>query len=114
MTVSPVADIEGVIEELDSEREWWFDASSQILVYKPNATAPGTIDPGTGLPMGDFVGCTGLKVLFNISGSQAAPAQDISIQGLILRDTTYTYLDAHGLPSGNAYVCSQLMRGSSD
>lgn len=86
------ADIENVFEELDAEREWFFDESSQILYYKPNRTAAGTMDPVSGLPTGNFVGCVGVKVLFNISGSKAEPVQNITIQGLTIRDTAYTYL----------------------
>ncbi len=89
-----------MLEELDSEREWFFDESSQILLYKPNTTAEGTIDPASGLPTGNFVGCTGVKILFNISGTKLEPVHNITIQGLTIRDTAYTYLDAHGLPSG--------------
>ena len=40
-----------------------------------------------------------------ISGSQEAPVKDITIRGLEIRDTAYTYLgtdtaDLHGMPSG--------------
>jgi hypothetical protein len=84
--------IENVIEELDIGREWWFDNTTQMLYYKPNATA------GTA-PTGAFV-ATDLRVLFNITGSQAAPAHHIAIKGLTLRDTSYAYFEPHGLPSG--------------
>lgn len=90
--MAPCADIENVIEELDADREWFFDESSQILHYKPNTTAAGAMDPVSGLPTGNFVGCGGVKVLFNISGTKAEPAKNITIQGLTIRDTAYTCL----------------------
>ena len=84
--------IENVIEELDEGREWFFDTSTQVLYYKPNATV------GTA-PTGNFV-ATDLLVLFNVTGSQAVPAHHIAIKGLTLRDTKYAYFEPHGLPSG--------------
>jgi len=43
---------------------------------------------------------TKTRVLFNVSGAMLAPVQDITIQGLTIRDARLTYLDAHGMPSG--------------
>jgi len=40
------------------------------------------------------------QVLFNVSGTQDKPATNVSIHGLTLRDTAFTYMDPHGLPSG--------------
>lgn len=57
----------------------------------------------TGLPTGAFV-ATGVKVLFNISGTQQRPVTNVSISGLTLRDTSYTYMDPHGLPSGGDWA----------
>ena len=47
---------------------------------------------------------TRTKVLLNVSGSQAAPVRNITVQGLTLRDAALTYLgtsaaDVHWLPS---------------
>ena len=64
--------IENVEEELDMEREWFFDQEAQTLVYMPNRTDVGALDAATGLPAGDFVG-TRLKVLFNVTGTMQAP-----------------------------------------
>ena len=87
--------IENVFEELDSPREWFFNESSHMLFYQPNTSAIGP----DGMPSGSFVG-TNLKVLFNITGDQTLPATNITIAGLTLRDTQYTYMDPHGFPSG--------------
>ena len=89
--------IEGVLEELDIGREWYFDNKTLTLYYKPNATTNG--EPASGPPMGSFV-ATNLKVLLNVTGSQASPAHHIAVKGLTIRDTSYSYFEPHGLPSG--------------
>ena len=45
-----------------------------------------------------------MRVLFNLSGSIEQPVRNITLQGLSLRDTRYTYLDAHGMPSGGDWA----------
>ena len=45
-----------------------------------------------------------MRVLFNISGSMDAPVQGVTLRGLSLRDTRYTYLDIHGMPSGGDWA----------
>ena len=98
--------IENVVEELDIGREWYFDNQSLVLYYKPNTTTITTTD-GVGVavapPSGSFV-ATQHQLLFNISGSQADPAHHIAIHGLTLRDTSYTYFEPHGLPSGGGTI----------
>jgi hypothetical protein len=44
------------------------------------------------------------KWLFNITGSMKAPVQNVALLGLGLRDTAYTYLDPHGIPSGGDWT----------
>ena len=85
-----VLDIENVLEELDSEREWYYDYRQGLLYFAFNGTAPTDEE---------WV-ATRTKVLFNVSGTIASPAKDITIQGLNIRDTALTWLDPHGLPSG--------------
>jgi hypothetical protein len=95
--------IENVLAELDIGREWYHDRSTQTLIYKPNATDHSTVDNATGVPNGQFV-ATSLKVLFNVTGTKARPAHHITIQGVTLRDTEYTYFEPHGLPSGGDWA----------
>jgi hypothetical protein len=98
--------IENVLEELDMGREWYFDNQSLVLYYKPNGTSIGDGDSGGGgapPPSGSFV-ATQHQLLFNITGSQAAPAHHIAIRGLTMRDTSYTYFEPHGLPSGGDWA----------
>ena len=84
--------IENVFEELDYPNEWFFDESDQKLYFFYN---------GSGAPPNDlqFV-ATQNKVLLNISGSQESPVKGIHVSGINFRDTAYTYLDPHGVPSG--------------
>lgn len=83
-------------------REWFFDNTTMVLYYKPNATAaPGAASAGP--PTGDFVAVVH-EVLINVTGSQQEPAHHIAISGITLRDTSYTYFAAHGLPSGGDWA----------
>ena len=67
-----------MLEELDIGREWYFDNRSQTLYYKPNAT---TGSEAGAAPSGVFE-ATNLKVLLNVSGSQAAPGAPKHASGL--------------------------------
>eukprot|EP00666_Eupelagonemidae_sp_cell4sb_P011584 gene11584-23135_t len=74
-----------------------YDKSSGLLSFDADV---GCNQGGEGE---DFV-ATSTKVLFNISGSKSNPVRGVSIRGLTLRDTAYTYLgtdvaDVHGMPA---------------
>jgi len=43
-------------------------------------------------------------VLLNYTGSRTAPITNVSIRGITIRDTAYTYLDDHGAPSGGDWA----------
>jgi hypothetical protein len=86
--------IENVLEELDSEREWYYDHRAGLLYFAFNGTAPTTEE---------WI-ATRTKVLFNVSGTAAAPAKGITINGVQIRDTALTWLDPHGLPSGGDWA----------
>ena len=95
---------------------------SQRLYFQPNGTdgaAPGE---------GERFEAPLTKVLFNVSGTPAAPVRDLTIRGLVLRDAAPTYvtsaaaraplprfsesenrlslryLDPHGMPSGGDWA----------
>ena len=89
--------IENVFEELDWPGEYFYNESTQILYLFFNATA-GTPPPTNGLVV------THTKHLFNITGTMASPVTDVSILGIGLRDTAYTYMDPHGIPSGGDWT----------
>ena len=84
--------IENVMEELDSPNEWFYDASNGMLYLWYN---------GTGMPPASTVyEVPQVKVLFNATGTQAAPVRNVQFKGINFRDAAYTYLDDHGMPSG--------------
>jgi hypothetical protein len=84
------------LDELDIGREWFFDNETLTLYYKPNVTSD---ESAVRAPTGAFV-ATNLKVLLNVTGTQATPAHHIAVKGLTIRDTSYSYFEKHGLPSG--------------
>lgn len=90
--------IENVFEELDAPGEWFFDEVSQTLYLWHNASSgiPPPVDGSIVIPE--------TKWLFNITGSQAVPVTGISLIGLGFRDTAYTYMDPHGIPSGGDWT----------
>eukprot|EP01065_Artemidia_motanka_P030302 TRINITY_DN3630_c3_g1_i1.p1 TRINITY_DN3630_c3_g1~~TRINITY_DN3630_c3_g1_i1.p1 ORF type:complete len:967 (+),score=267.54 TRINITY_DN3630_c3_g1_i1:85-2901(+) len=91
--------IENVVEELDAEREFFYDADDGVLVYKPNSSDPSAV-AADGSPAAADWTATNLKELITITGTQQAPVSNVKIAGLTLRDTAYTYFEPHGLPSG--------------
>lgn len=92
--------IENIMEELDSPNEYYFDERERKLYFFYN---------GTGKPPPDtsFV-VTNLKTLFTVRGSQDTPAKGISFKGVGFRDTAYTYMDPHGMPSGGDWTLERM------
>lgn len=84
--------IENVLEELDGPMEWFYDQRTAQLYFVHNATGA----PPASLEFEVVM----TKVLLNYSGSQSKPITNVSVRGMTLRDTAYTYLDPHGAPSG--------------
>eukprot|EP00117_Sycon_ciliatum_P002580 scpid36471/ scgid7744/ len=84
--------IENVMEELDSPNEWFYDAKTAKMYFWYN---------GTGMPPASTVyEIPHIKVLINATGTQKAAVKGIQFKGINFRDTAYTYLDPHGMPSG--------------
>eukprot|EP01084_Bolivina_argentea_P256721 432330_1 len=79
--------IENVLEEVDFETEYFFDEINRILYYYNNQsnTDPSNIN----------FEATKLKVLMNYNN-----VKNVVVEGITFRDTAYTYLDPHGIPSG--------------
>ena len=85
--------VENVLEELDSPTEWFYDGKGGKLYYFTNGTnAPPAAD--------DVFEAVTSKILLNYTGTQEKPITNISVRGVTIRDTAYTYLDPHGAPSG--------------
>ena len=89
-----------MFEELDFPGEFFFNTSTRMLYYYNNDSA--------GIDALQFE-ATQLKVLFNLTGaSMHEPLRDVEIRGLTLKDTSYTYLDAHGMPSGGDWALERI------
>ena len=89
--------IENVWEELDSAGEYFYNETENALYFWYNATATAPPSDGT-------LTVPQTKWLFNLTGTQAAPVVDVSIIGLGIRDTAYTYMDPHSIPSGGDWT----------
>eukprot|EP00755_Sulcionema_specki_P006716 Sspe_Gene.36222::Locus_17526_Transcript_1_1_Confidence_1.000_Length_2168::g.36222::m.36222 len=88
--------IENVIEELDSPNEYFFDRETGQLYYYYN---------GTGAPPADLqFEATKLKTLVSVVGTQKEPVRGHRYKGVTFRDTAYTYMDPHGVPSGGDWA----------
>ncbi|ETO36005.1 hypothetical protein RFI_01057 [Reticulomyxa filosa] len=81
--------------ELDAETEWFFNTTTKTLYYYNNYT---------GAPAADQFEATNLKLMFALVGNLSYPISNIIIRGLTLRDTQYTYMDGHGMPSGGDWA----------
>ena len=90
--------IENVMEELDYPNEWFFDEGTKTLYFYYNASG------GTKPPDDTLYVIPSLKILINVTASQDKPTTGISISGVNFRDTAYTYMDPHGMPSGGDWA----------
>ena len=90
--------IENVFDELDFPGEYFYNSTTKILYYYYNTTTQTSPPSDT-----EFIAVR-TKILFNITGSQNISVKNITFQGLEFRDTPYTYMDKHGLPSGGDWA----------
>ena len=108
--------VENVLEELDSENEWFYDATSETLFWYYNGTDTGsttttittTTTTTTMPPPSDLrLESTQLMELIRIQGAGTARDESgngahvvgIKLQGLKFTGTAMSYLEPHGLPS---------------
>jgi hypothetical protein len=81
-----------VFELLDAENEFFFDESSSKLYYFYN---------GTNAPPADLLfEVPELQTLKAIKGTQKDPVKQVELKGITFRDSRYTYMEPHGVPSG--------------
>lgn len=81
--------VANIFEELDSPNEWFLDKDTRTLYFMPNETMP------------DIFVASQLPCLISVSGSSIEnPARNIRIQGLILTETSNTYMRDYMVPSG--------------
>ena len=87
--------VENVLEELDAPDEWHYDAEEGVLYWNFNASGAVQAPPGE-------VVVTNLQSLVRIVGTQAAPVVGVTLAGIGLRDTAYSYL-----VRGGAFTCAR-------
>jgi hypothetical protein len=81
--------VANIFEELDSPNEWFLDKDTRTLYFMPNETMPQV-----------FV-ASQIPCLISISGSSNEDSvQNVLIQGLILTETSSTYMREYTVPSG--------------
>ena len=89
--------IENIFEELDYENEWYYDMDTMTLYYYNNLT-------NNMVPQCEMFEVTNKKILINMEGNQTNPVKNIVIDNIIFKDTAYTYMDNHGMPSGGDFT----------
>ena len=94
--------VDHIREELDAPREFYFDAATQSLWYYHNATAgtPPPPDWTWEVPM--------LACLVNVSGSQGAPVQNVTLSGITFVAAAASFMRPHGIPSGGDWGVARI------
>jgi hypothetical protein len=85
----------------DYPAEWFYNETSQELYLWHNASG------GVAPPTDGSIVVTQLRHLFNITATQDTPAVNIQFVGVGFRDTAYTYLDPHSIPSGGDWTLAR-------
>ena len=96
--------IQNVREELDDPTEFYFDVAAQRLYVVSNATAADDPPPGdewVAIPAANHT-------LIDTRGTQANPVVNLTLRGLGLRDTAWTMLQPHGVPSGGDWALERM------
>ena len=88
--------IENLLEELDQASEYYFDKRTSDLYFYFNGT-------GAPPPETQFV-VPQLRTILNMTGTQQDPVKDVTVENIHFRETRYTYMDAHGVPSGGDWA----------
>ena len=92
-----------VFEELDSAREFYFDAETQRLFYFHNASA------GTPPPPSWAFEAPLLATLVNVSGgAPAAPVSNVTLRGLTFTGAAASFFAPHGQPAGGDWSVARV------
>jgi hypothetical protein len=86
--------VENIFEELDNPNEYFYDEETSQLYYAPNSTAAGP-------PTGKFEAVVN-QTIVKLVGTQEHPVEGVRFEGVTFRDSAYTYMEPHGVPSGGA------------
>ena len=90
--------VENVFEELDNENEYFYEEETASLYYIFN---------GTQSPTTTFEAVVN-NTIVRLMGTQANPVTDVHFEGLTMRDSSYTYMEPHGVPSGGDWGLQRL------
>ena len=95
--------VENVFEEFDYPGEFFFDTHAKKVYLYHNASnnAPPPAD-------GEYV-APQLATLFNVtSTSRWNPVRGVTLRGVELTASRYTYMDPHGVPSGGDWALERM------
>lgn len=92
--------VENVFEELDSANEYFYNETTHTLYYSYN---------GTGAPPASLVfEAVVNQTLVSLRGTQDKPVTGTAFRGITFRDSAYTYMEPHGVPSGGDWGLQRL------
>jgi hypothetical protein len=89
-----------VLELLDNANEHYIDTASGTIYYQGNGTGPPPAQLNGSVPM--------INSLLVANGTQERPITGLSLTGLGFRDTSPTYMEPHGVPSGGDWALERL------
>ena len=49
-----------------------------------------------------------LQTIKSIQGSQQQPVKSVSVKGVTFKDSAYTYMEPHGVPSGGDWALQRV------
>ena len=85
--------VSNIFEELDSPNEWFLDKDTRTLYFLPNETMP------------DVFVASQIPCLISITGSSIENhAHNVLIRGLVLAETSSTYMGDYMAPSGGDWA----------
>ena len=91
------------LDELDAPTEYYFDRAHNQLYYYANTT-DGSPPPSDA----EFVAVV-QRTLFNVSGSSQQDAvKNFAVRGVGFRDTAWTMMEPHGVPSGGDWALERM------
>eukprot|EP01061_Rhynchopus_euleeides_P019318 TRINITY_DN3171_c2_g1_i1.p1 TRINITY_DN3171_c2_g1~~TRINITY_DN3171_c2_g1_i1.p1 ORF type:complete len:815 (+),score=298.15 TRINITY_DN3171_c2_g1_i1:44-2446(+) len=93
--------VENVFEEFDYPNEFFFDKAGKKVYFYHNATGAPPADAEYVAPQ--------IKTLFNLTAeTRWRPIRGVTIRGLKLTGTRYTYMEPHGVPSGGDWALDRM------
>ena len=98
-----------MIEELDYPNEWYFDETKSVLYFVNNMSDIRNVSQLNSM-------CNEFEIpisnnLISLVGNgtnENSLISNIVIDGITFQDTKYTYMEAHGMPSGGDWTLEKL------